>query len=137
MCIAFHCSFKCQMRSYNKSKMTNLIILDVDALECPVCLQICVHPSKLPCGHIFCFLCVKVSLFIVIFQQKKQWILTYKWNRDSKIVDVLCVEPNFQVNFLTVLNCCCQLTQQHHQQAILKQIPISGFIRVIMVCTIL
>lgn len=29
-------------------------------LECPVCLQLCVHPSKLPCGHIFCFLCVKV-----------------------------------------------------------------------------
>lgn len=29
--------------------------------ECPVCLQLCVHPSKLPCGHIFCFLCVKVS----------------------------------------------------------------------------
>ncbi|XP_031635261.1 E3 ubiquitin-protein ligase rnf146 isoform X2 [Contarinia nasturtii] len=28
-------------------------------MECPVCLQLCVHPSKLPCGHIFCFLCVK------------------------------------------------------------------------------
>lgn len=30
-------------------------------MECPVCLQLCVHPSKLPCGHIFCFLCVKVN----------------------------------------------------------------------------
>ena len=28
-------------------------------LECPVCLQTCVHPVQLPCNHIFCFLCVK------------------------------------------------------------------------------
>lgn len=30
-----------------------------DSLECAVCLQTCVHPAQLPCGHIFCFLCVK------------------------------------------------------------------------------
>ncbi|KAK9881495.1 hypothetical protein WA026_016378 [Henosepilachna vigintioctopunctata] len=30
-----------------------------DDLECAVCLQTCVHPAQLPCGHIFCFLCVK------------------------------------------------------------------------------
>lgn len=30
-----------------------------DALECAVCLQVCIHPVQLPCGHIFCFLCVK------------------------------------------------------------------------------
>ncbi|RZC39032.1 E3 ubiquitin-protein ligase rnf146 [Asbolus verrucosus] len=30
-----------------------------DNLECAVCLQTCVHPAQLPCGHIFCFLCVK------------------------------------------------------------------------------
>lgn len=28
-------------------------------MECPICLQSCIHPCKLPCGHIFCFLCVK------------------------------------------------------------------------------
>ena len=27
--------------------------------ECPVCLQPCIHPVKLPCLHVFCFLCVK------------------------------------------------------------------------------
>ncbi|KAL1501345.1 hypothetical protein ABEB36_006680 [Hypothenemus hampei] len=27
--------------------------------ECAVCLQPCVHPAQLPCGHIFCYLCVK------------------------------------------------------------------------------
>ncbi|KAG8232540.1 hypothetical protein J437_LFUL012890, partial [Ladona fulva] len=27
--------------------------------ECAVCLQTCVHPCRLPCGHIFCFLCIK------------------------------------------------------------------------------
>lgn len=27
--------------------------------ECAICLQSCVHPVRLPCTHIFCFLCVK------------------------------------------------------------------------------
>ena len=31
-----------------------------EELECAVCLQKCVHPVRLPCTHIFCFLCVKV-----------------------------------------------------------------------------
>ncbi|XP_064606844.1 E3 ubiquitin-protein ligase rnf146-like isoform X2 [Liolophura sinensis] len=31
----------------------------VPCLECPVCLQPCIHPVQLPCSHIFCFLCVK------------------------------------------------------------------------------
>ena len=30
--------------------------------ECPVCLDPPLHPVTLPCGHIFCFLCAKVSL---------------------------------------------------------------------------
>lgn len=28
-------------------------------LECAICLQPCMHPAELPCGHIFCFLCIK------------------------------------------------------------------------------
>lgn len=27
--------------------------------ECAVCLQACIHPVRLPCNHVFCFLCVK------------------------------------------------------------------------------
>lgn len=27
--------------------------------ECAICLQQCVHPVRLPCCHVFCFLCVK------------------------------------------------------------------------------
>ncbi|XP_068750322.1 E3 ubiquitin-protein ligase rnf146-like [Montipora capricornis] len=27
--------------------------------DCPVCLQLSFYPVKLPCGHIFCFLCIK------------------------------------------------------------------------------
>ncbi|MBN3272754.1 RN146 ligase, partial [Polyodon spathula] len=27
--------------------------------ECAICLQTCVHPVRLPCRHIFCYLCVK------------------------------------------------------------------------------
>ena len=32
-----------------------------DTLECAICLQPCMHPVQLPCSHVFCFLCAKVS----------------------------------------------------------------------------
>jgi len=32
---------------------------DSSLAECPVCLQLCVFPVKLPCSHVFCFLCLK------------------------------------------------------------------------------
>jgi len=32
-------------------------------IECAVCLQNCIHPVKLPCSHIFCYLCVKGVAF--------------------------------------------------------------------------
>ncbi|XP_035472743.1 E3 ubiquitin-protein ligase rnf146-like isoform X1 [Scophthalmus maximus] len=28
-------------------------------LDCAICLQSCIHPVRLPCLHVFCFLCVK------------------------------------------------------------------------------
>lgn len=30
-----------------------------NSMECAVCLQTCVHPARLPCSHVFCYLCVK------------------------------------------------------------------------------
>ncbi|XP_024080829.1 E3 ubiquitin-protein ligase RNF146-A isoform X3 [Cimex lectularius] len=27
--------------------------------DCAICLQSCSHPARLPCRHIFCFLCIK------------------------------------------------------------------------------
>ncbi|XP_063698431.1 E3 ubiquitin-protein ligase rnf146 [Culicoides brevitarsis] len=27
--------------------------------ECSICLQSYIQPAKLPCGHVFCFLCIK------------------------------------------------------------------------------
>ncbi|KAK7592856.1 hypothetical protein V9T40_007608 [Parthenolecanium corni] len=32
---------------------------DGSQIDCAICLQPCVHPTVLPCGHIFCYLCVK------------------------------------------------------------------------------
>ena len=33
--------------------------LEPTSIDCAICLQTCVHPARLPCGHIFCFLCLK------------------------------------------------------------------------------
>ena len=30
-----------------------------EPLECPICRSTAVHPVQTPCGHIFCFLCIK------------------------------------------------------------------------------
>lgn len=32
-----------------------------DDIDCSICLQTASFPTRLPCGHVFCFLCVKVS----------------------------------------------------------------------------
>ncbi|CAH8486402.1 unnamed protein product [Schistosoma turkestanicum] len=37
--------------------------MTVDSLECSICLQNFVHPAQLPCGHVFCFLCIKGCAF--------------------------------------------------------------------------
>ncbi|VDP54174.1 unnamed protein product [Schistosoma margrebowiei] len=37
--------------------------MTIDSLECSICLQNLVHPAQLPCGHIFCFLCIKGCAF--------------------------------------------------------------------------
>jgi E3 ubiquitin-protein ligase RNF146 len=37
---------------------------DAADLDCAVCLQPSVHPVRLPCGHLFCYLCVKGIAFL-------------------------------------------------------------------------
>ncbi|KAK6637626.1 hypothetical protein RUM44_008048 [Polyplax serrata] len=46
----------------DKVHMTNTSSIRNDnsvSIECAVCLQPSVHPAELPCGHIFCYLCIK------------------------------------------------------------------------------
>lgn len=54
--------------SVNAPASSKLIDVDVCATgpssftstpECAICLQRCIHPVRLPCCHVFCFLCVK------------------------------------------------------------------------------
>ncbi|XP_050429009.1 E3 ubiquitin-protein ligase rnf146-like [Adelges cooleyi] len=33
--------------------------LKSECIDCPVCLGTAVIPTRIPCGHVFCFLCVK------------------------------------------------------------------------------
>lgn len=58
--------------------------------------------------------------------------LHLKMCRALKIVDVLCVELNFQLNFLKDRNYCCQLVHRHHQVPPIKM-NINGFTKAEMV----
>lgn len=53
-----HRKKKASLALFCNSNFANASLLG-DGLECAVCLQNCIHPVQLPCGHIFCFLCVK------------------------------------------------------------------------------
>lgn len=56
-------NFYFQNKNNNKK---NFLLKESKIMDCPVCLEKCVHPAKLPCGHIFCFLCVKVRDFLLV-----------------------------------------------------------------------
>ena len=44
----------------NQKDQSSETVSTASQLEsCPICLQTPVHPVKLPCSHIFCFLCLK------------------------------------------------------------------------------
>lgn len=62
----------------------HLLYLSADQMECPICLQTCIHPARLPCGHIFCFLCVKVRLRLMYCTYlrgfRQGWPLCYYFN---------------------------------------------------------
>jgi hypothetical protein len=32
--------------------------------ECSICMEQFIYPCQLECGHVFCFLCIKGSMFI-------------------------------------------------------------------------
>lgn len=38
---------------------------DDDEDVCPICLMDPIHPVRLPCSHIFCFLCLKVRSYVI------------------------------------------------------------------------
>lgn len=52
-----------------------------EELECAVCLQKCVHPVRLPCTHIFCFLCVKVRWLSCLHVEDVYVIGGYRMDR--------------------------------------------------------
>ena len=65
-----------------------------DVLECAICLNPCMQPVQLPCSHVFCFLCAKVSDF-----------LQYKLFKWEFIVDFLHRQgSNFYRKYLTCIS---------------------------------
>lgn len=87
----------------NKTLIPNIV-----KLECPVCLQTCIHPARLPCGHIFCFLCVKVCFKNDGTFQKTSLLIQnfhlYCRVLRSRIVDVQCVVGIFLQVILNTLS---------------------------------
>lgn len=52
----------CSLKTLAATKLRDTTDADscsISTPECAICLQRCVHPVRLPCYHIFCFLCVK------------------------------------------------------------------------------
>ncbi len=45
------------MSTRKKIKKEQILISKLD--DCSICLERLLHPCKLQCGHVFCFLCIK------------------------------------------------------------------------------
>jgi E3 ubiquitin-protein ligase RNF146 len=45
--------------SLDDIEKNEIFLVDTQQIDCAICLENCVHPVKLKCEHIFCFLCVK------------------------------------------------------------------------------
>lgn len=41
------------------AKQADAAAAPTEDVACPICLMKPVHPIKLPCNHVFCFLCIK------------------------------------------------------------------------------
>ncbi|XP_050533123.1 E3 ubiquitin-protein ligase rnf146-like [Daktulosphaira vitifoliae] len=50
---------KSQIKKSKNSEKKNSKDLKIDSIDCPICLGTAVIPTRITCGHIFCFLCVK------------------------------------------------------------------------------
>lgn len=42
-----------------KSSLNIIKDRELDSSDCPICLDSLIYPCRLPCGHVFCFLCIK------------------------------------------------------------------------------
>ena len=45
---------------------TNESVIEEEDM-CPICLMEMIHPVRLPCKHIFCFLCLKVCILMIMY----------------------------------------------------------------------
>ncbi|XP_059213178.1 E3 ubiquitin-protein ligase rnf146-like [Centropristis striata] len=58
-CGEVDCSVNAQTASKLKEDVGDADPSSTTTPECAICLQSCVHPVRLPCFHVFCYLCVK------------------------------------------------------------------------------
>lgn len=65
------CSSSLGMKTRSQSIASQKSLNDDEEDVCSVCLEEMIHPVRLPCKHLFCFLCIKVNylqlLYIIIF----------------------------------------------------------------------
>nr|AAP06153.1 similar to GenBank Accession Number AY070592 RE69393p in Drosophila melanogaster [Schistosoma japonicum] len=81
-----------------------------DSLECSICLQNFIHPAQLPCGHIFCFLCIKGCAFHRRKCPMCRSRFSSRFFDDPKLVNVWDTRQNDQQKENQIVDLCQRLS---------------------------
>lgn len=75
-----------------------------EVMDCPICLQNSVHPCQLPCGHIFCFLCVKVSEPVIVEMDFSDCLIVWTFLKGLKNRRCAMCRQEFSTEYLDMPN---------------------------------
>ncbi|CAH8838754.1 unnamed protein product [Trichobilharzia szidati] len=89
----------------------------VDSLECSICLQNFIHPAQLPCGHIFCFLCIKGCAFHRLKCPMCRSRFSSRFFDDPKLVNVWVKSEKDRLDEINQLVDSCECLSIRPQQS--------------------
>ncbi|VDP97158.1 unnamed protein product, partial [Trichobilharzia regenti] len=89
----------------------------VDSLECSICLQNFIHPAQLPCGHIFCFLCIKGCAFHRLKCPMCRSRFSSRFFDDPKLVNVCVKSEKDRLDEINQLVDSCKCLSIQPQQS--------------------
>ncbi|CAH8494568.1 unnamed protein product [Heterobilharzia americana] len=86
--------------------------MTVNNLECSICLQNFIHPAQLPCGHIFCFLCIKGCAFHRRKCPMCRSRFSSRFFDDPKLINVWDIREKDQLEINQLVDSCERLSLQ-------------------------